>query len=1085
MRKNTLLTATALGLVLGGGLIAASGPAFADTTVSTATTDPLVTSTTGDLTVSSAGTITLTSGTAITVDSDNALDFEGTIAMSSSDSGSTGILITDYVDRTKGLTLTGDITVTDDYTASDTTSLDGTEDGYTDAPWAEGTGRYGIHSTGTSAFVGDVDIQSGSAIDVEGNESYGIRFENNINGAFTYDGSMTLIGDNSTGISLEKGVTGNVYLSGSISALGENASAIKITGDLGGSLIIDGTYTGTGYSSSSALTQAVYENLIPENNLLQDGPLVTVASNVANGVLFGAAVTSTDDDNTDEDGDGLTDSDQSTASLAQYGSAPALKIGSSTENITLGGLTYTSTVIDDLKESVNYGLLNRGTIAAYGVHPGVDSTAVEIGGTGYTTTIENGFGIEGSVTATSYGGDSTAISLLSGATTPLLDVNGTVTASTTRYLTSAEDDDGNTVYTLSNVGSATAISIASGATLPTINVGASSGIYASSTGSTGSATAISDQSGTLTTITNSGTISATVTATDDDGDGTTDTITGKAVAIDVSANTTGVSISQVDNNATDSDDDEDIAAPYIYGSILFGSGNDSLSSSGGYIYGNVDFGAGTGSLTLTDDAIYLGKLTSTGAIAIDIDSGATASLTAGSSALTSSLHVGSDAILGLTLGVDTPSSPILTGSGAVTFDDGAKLYLTLDKILTTPTNFAVLTGSSISLGDMTTSTLDGYIPYLYHAELTLDDTDTTLYANFRLKTQAEAGYSNNQYAALSPILTVVAEDSGAETSLLAATNKAAFDQVYNQYLPDYSGENLITLATGSAALNRSLSNLTLIPDNNGGQYWLQEYGFSMNRAYGDTAGFKSTGFSFAGGREKQVYGNQMVGTYLSLTSSSPRDTFAMAAEGMSNSDITFGAYWRLNTNKLKAWTHAGAGYTEFKSTRNILTTTVDHVAIAKWDGYSVSAGAGASYEYKFGKWALTPQALLDYYQLNENAHSESGGGDYFDLTVGKRDGHLLTSTAQVNFSYKASFLKPEMWVGYKQNVSATLPDTVANFTGGDSFTLVGGNIEGGGPVVGFRLSADNPYSYFAIEAEYQDLPQYTNTSVSLRTRFQF
>jgi outer membrane autotransporter protein len=206
---------------------------------------------------------------------------------------------------------------------------------------------------------------------------------------------------------------------------------------------------------------------------------------------------------------------------------------------------------------------------------------------------------------------------------------------------------------------------------------------------------------------------------------------------------------------------------------------------------------------------------------------------------------------------------------------------------------------------------------------------------------------------------------------------------------------------------------------------------------------------------------------------------------MSNSDLTLGAYWRLNTHSLKAWLHAGAGYDTFKSTRNILTTTVSHVATAKWDGYSVSGGAGASYDYNLGKWGVTPQVLIDYYQLNENKHAESGGGDYFDLTVGERDGHLLTSTALLNLSYKASFLKPEIWVGYKQNLSATLPDTVANFTGGDNFTLVGGNIEGGGPVAGFRLSADNPYSYFSIEAEYQQLPEYTTTSVSLRTRFQF
>ncbi|MFT4075517.1 MAG: autotransporter outer membrane beta-barrel domain-containing protein [Asticcacaulis sp.] len=1095
MRKNSLLTATALGLVLGGGGLITAAPVWADTSVSSDTTTALVSSSAGDITVTSDGSITLTSGTAITLDSENALDFEGSIEMSSSDSNSTGILITN-TSLTDGLTISGDITVTDDYTADDTTSLDGDEDGYTDAPWAEGTGRYGIHSTGTSAFVGDVNIESGSAIDVEGNESYGIRFENNIDGTFTYDGSMTLIGDDSTGISLEDGVTGDVYLSGSISAKGENASAISISGDLGGSLIIDGSYSGTGYSSTSSLSQSVYENLIPEDNLLQDGTLVTISSNVANGILLSSTVDGEDDDNDDEDGNGIDDDDQSTASLTQYGSAPALKIGSSTEDITIGGLTYTSTVTDDYAETVNYGLLNRGSISASGVHPGVDATAVEIGSdNGYTTTIENGIGVEGSISASSYGGDSVAVSLLDGASTPQLDVTGggTISASTTRYLTYQEDedgdaltdDDGNTIYNAPVAGTAVAVSIASGASLSTINVGASSGIYASSSGSTGSATAIYDASGTLTTITNSGTISATITATDDDGDGETDDITGTATAIDVSANTTGVTITQVDNNATDSDDDEAIAAPYIYGDILFGSGNDTLSSSGGYIYGDVDFGAGTGNFTLTNDAVFVGKLTSTGEIAMDIDSGAVASLSEGSSVLFSTLHVGDESKLGLTLSVDTPTTPVLTGSGAVTFDSGSELYLTLNHILTTPTTFTVLTGSSITLGSINTSNMEGYVPYLYHVELATDDADTTLSASFRLKTQAEAGYSNNQYAALLPILTVVAEDSGAETSLLGTTTKDAFDQVYNQYLPDYSGENLITLATGAAALNRSLSNLTLIPDNNGGQYWLQEYGFSMNRPYADTAGFKSTGFSFAGGREKQMYGNQMVGTYLSLTASSPRDTFAIGSEGMANSDITIGAYWRLNTSGVKAWMHGGVGYDQFKSTRNLLTSNVTHTAIAKWDGYSVSGGAGASYDYKVGKWAVTPQALVDYYQLSEAAHSETGGGDYFDLNIDKRDGHLLTATALLNLSYKTSFLKPEMWLGYKQNVSATLPDTIANFNGGDTFTLTGGNIEGGGPVVGFRVSTDNPYSYFSVEAEYQQLPEYTNTSISLRTRFQF
>ena len=91
----------------------------------------------------------------------------------------------------------------------------------------------------------------------------------------------------------------------------------------------------------------------------------------------------------------------------------------------------------------------------------------------------------------------------------------------------------------------------------------------------------------------------------------------------------------------------------------------------------------------------------------------------------------------------------------------------------------------------------------------------------------------------------------------------------------------------------------------------------------------------------------------------------------------------------------------------------------------------------------------------------------------------------INFAYAKTFVKPEVWVGYKQNVSATIGDTTASFAGGDAFTLTGGNIKGGGPVLGLRLSVDNPYSYFGFEAEYEKIRDYSNASLSLRTRFQF
>ena len=1070
-------TATALVRVMARAFGALALTAWGTTThaatsIATATIVPVATSTGGDLTVTSAGTITLTSGTAITVDSDNLLDFEGTVAMSASESGSTGILIGDVANRMQALTLAGTVTVTDDYTAADTN-----DDDVVDAPWAEGTGRYGIHSTGTNAFTGDIDIAG--TINVHGNQSYAVRLDNQIDGDFTFSGGAAVIGDQSTAIALDKGVTGNVYLSGSASGLGEGVRAVTIAGDIGGTFTLDGSYSTTGYSTVYTLDSDVLAALDPALNLLQGGPTVTLSGNIAGGALFGAAVTSTDDDNTDEDGDGRTDSSQTAASIVAYGHAPALLVGSETQDITLGGLTYGSTAIDP--PTVNYGLLNRGSISTSGIYSGVDTTAVQLGGLGHAVVIDNGIGIAGSVSTSAYGANATALALGDNAATPRLDVTGSLTAATVTATTSTTTDDVMTYTTVGGGTTATALDLADGANLASVSVGESATLSASATGSTANATAIRDRSDSLTSVTNSGILGATITASDDDGDGTSDTVTGSAFAIDARSNTVGLTLIQLDT----APDDDDISAPYIYGQIRLGSGDDHVSASGGFIYGALDYGAGTGRLSLTDDALYSGKMTSSGDIAMDITSGAKAYLLAGSSVKLSDLHVGTDSALALSLSTAAPSTPILVASGTAVFDDGAELDLAPDKIITTPTTFTLLRAAGISLGDITTSTRDGYIPYLYHADLATNAGETELYANFRLKSQAEAGYSANQHAALIPILAVVGQDSEAQTSLLGATDKTAFDAVYNQYLPDYSGESLLTLAQGEQSLNHTLGTLTHMPRDSSGQYWLQEYGFSTQRESGTTAGFNSTGFSFSGGRERQVFGNQMAGVYVSLTTTSPQDTYAIASETAAFTDYSLGGYWRLNSGAFRAWAHAGAGYVSLEASRNLLTTYVTHAAQAKWRGASLSAGAGASVDFKVGQWSLTPEVLGDYYRLSEDRHTETGGGDTFDLTVGSRAGHMLSSSALLKARYNTAFIRPEVWIGYRGNLSSHLADTVASFSGGEAFTLQGGTLEGGGPVAGFRFSLDNDYSYLAFEGEYGKVGEVSNASLSLRTRFQF
>lgn len=1092
MRKHKLLTATALNLTMGlVALAGAGGQAFAATTISTATTAPVKTSVTGDLTVDTAGSITVTSGNAITVDSDNSVTLKGKIDMLKSADGATGILIDGG--HTGNLTISANITVTDDYTQKDTTKdADGKDapDGILEAPFADTKTRYGIHSTGTTPFIGNVSVTSASTIAVDGNNSYGIRFENNIQGAFSMDGAITMNGDNNTGVSLENGATGAVYLSGTITSHGKDSSAVKLGGDFADNVIIDGTYTGTGYATTNALgADALKVVLATPEDMYQSGPLVSIEGNLAHGLLIGSTVkrdeSDANKDNKDQDGDGNDDANQQNAALTNYGSAAALRVGSATADITLGGVVYDSSVLPANKPAINYGLLIRGAVNGYGVYQNVDSTGVQLGGTGHKVTIANGIGVAGTVASTAFGGDATALSVQSGLDTPLLDVTGTINGTVASATTlSSTDADGTKHYTTVGDTTAYGVDVLAGASLPIINVKPGGGIYAAATGSTEHAVAIRDLSGTLTEINNNNIISATIKASDDNVDGVADTIVNRGIAIDVRANTSGVTITQTDTAPTDSDADKAIAAPIIQGDILLGSGSDSITANGGLISGNVDFGAGANSFKLEGDAIYIGKMSGAGTVALDIAKGGLY-LTSGTALSLANLHVGAESTLNLTLDTDHPTVPIFTNNGTAVFDDGASVSLSLNKLIVNPTVFTLMTASNIDLGTLDSASLDGKIPYLYHADLTTNTGDTTLYANFRLKNQEEAQYSDNQYAALAPVLSAVAADTGATSSLMSQLTKEGFDQIYNQYLPDYSGENLLSLATGAASLNRTLSSLTIVPDNNEGQWWLQEYGYQVKRKYGETAGFKSTGFSFAGGREREVYGNQMLGLYMVYTSGSPLDTFAIAGENMVNSDVTLGGYWRIRTGGLKAWAHAGAGYTSFETARNILTPNVSHIAKAKWSGYSYSGGAGASYEVKAGRLSFTPQVLTDYYALSEEAHDETGGGDQFDLSIGERDSHLLTASALFNVSYNKFFAKPEIWFGYKQNVSAEIADTNANFKGATPFTLNGGDIEGGGPVAGFRISADNQYSYFSLEGEYEKKDDYTNYSVSLRTRFQF
>src|SRR6185437_946659 len=189
-----------------------------------------------------------------------------------------------------------------------------------------------------------------------------------------------------------------------VSVIGQNSIGVLIGGNIGGAVTIQGNVTATGYRSTTPPSDPTK---LDTDDLVQGGPAVLIAGNVAGGVLLDTRPADNDPNSSDEDNDGIPDASETTASVVSLGSAPALKIGSSTQDIAIGPVASTGA-----------GLVIKGSVTGAGVFSGINATGVEIGGTGHAVNIAGGMTVTGAITATATNANATAIHIGSGANVP-------------------------------------------------------------------------------------------------------------------------------------------------------------------------------------------------------------------------------------------------------------------------------------------------------------------------------------------------------------------------------------------------------------------------------------------------------------------------------------------------------------------------------------------------------------------------------------------------------------------------------------------------------------------------------------------
>jgi uncharacterized protein with beta-barrel porin domain len=1036
MLRKILLTSVALPLFGFASL------AHAQVEITDQRTTPISTSTIdnggpGDIIIRTGGSVLVDTGVGVTIDSDNTVTNEGSIG-SVDANDTTGVLIVGG--NTGAFINNGSITLTEDFTPVDTD-----EDGDLDGPNAQGTGRTGILIAGATPFNGDITNGQSGSITVEGNDSAGIRILAGLNGNLTSDGTISVVGANTYGLQIAGVINGDVTIGGALTTNGENGVALGVEAD------VNGTINNTGQIGSSGFTETRRRDSLEErakldaDDLLQSGAAVSISANVSGGFVNGVVLSDT--------GEVV-----GRGEISVQGSSAAVLVSAGLDtdpgdDITLGA-------VGAAEDDLDFGFVNQGNISSAGLNDGFTSTAIrvqgsEFGGVMRRAILEHGLINSGIIQAESFDATSRAIWVGNGGSVDTIQSSGsirsTVISQVGQQSIGVAIDQGGEVNTITNTGSI-------GATF-------------SGNGADAQAVAILDESGTLDLIENEGVIIATYNEINSsDGSDAPAATVRRRVAIDVSANTTGVTLRQRSNA------DQSNSAS-ITGDVLLGSGNDVVSLETGTLSGDVVFGDGADLLTIDGGAELTGALfDSDGLLTLDVRDGLLALGSDTDLALTDATF-GTNSRLQLTLANSASGivGATFNASGTVNFLDGAAIAPILSQLVGNGGSFGFLQANNLTIDGTLQNLLDGAnLPFLYNVSLSQSADGNTLFLDLQRRTASELGFDANQTAAYNAWFNALSssENPALESGFVQLTSADDFYTAYNQVLPEFGAAALqFTLANTDGTTGAIATRLDNVRRGYGpqGGLWAQEIGYYMTRNLSSISQpYRGFGLGMAVGIDRPL---------------GPLDAVGIAVSGFSNEIKQPGGFDKPLTSQsaqlslyggskfggVNFETNAAIGIDNYDSERLLQFGSIRRTSKGGWSGTHIASTSRLSYDYTAGKWFIRPSVSLDYLSLKEKAYIETGGGAGIDLDINARTSSSFSGTAALTFGRKfgranGSWWSPRVRLGLRNEFQGSTASTTARFAGfTDEFTLTPQQLSNSALLFGFSFTAGSRFTSFGFD----------------------
>ncbi len=898
----------------------------------------------------------------------------------------------------RGIVITGNVTsgVTNSGTISlGTDSDDKTTDG----------GNIGILLDTGANMTGNILNDENGTITVAGVKSAGIVTRGTLNGNITNDGKIVASGQGSLGMLLSGNITGIVTNAGSISTGSGSTQSFDKNGDTitnpetagGDGLAVAGSVTGGILNDGDKLTKQ-------EENDLTSGDVETVR-----GLKKDAIGTD--------------------ATISVIGSENALHVGpdaggASGGNITIGAIT---------KES--YGIINRGELSAESTKDLGTSETVRIGlgqastSTG-TTTVEGGFFNDGGdITAKSTSGKATTMAIGGGAILPEFNNVGTMSAET-------------------KTGNAVVLSIETGAELDKlVNSGL---LQAQSTSVGGNAIAITDVSGLLKVIENTGTISAIETIGAD--------VKGKAItsfgtAIDLSKSTEDVTVL---NKGT------------IQGDVSLGEGDDTYTLDGGTQTGSVNFGAGENTFTI-NKATYTGNLTATNGV-VDLNVVASTFSIAGEEGAQvrdatfdkdSTLIVpifGSDAVAGT-----------LTASGTVSFADGTALVTDFKTLAAEDITFTLVDADTLSFESDVKGLEISDNSAFFNVDVKVDEDDPgKLLVTVHRATAEELGLNANQTAVFNVTKTLLETDSELGAAIANLKTNEEVQDAFNQLMPDNSGATqqgiFKTQAAIFGAINKRMDGIYKMDQRykerverisgkdpkraekmgrrDKPTIWAEQLVLVAKQSpFDDQLGYGGYSYGIALGADYPLFGLDAVGISLAQTWSEYKEKTSFD-KPTAVSTTQFNVYAGWENKGFFVDVSGGYGFSSYDGERNIVIGSVTRTSLSEWSGHHFGANVRAGYGVTFGRFTLQAAAAFSWLKLHENGYVEHGlpdskgdpretSGAASNLVVGEQDVSFARGniglTAGMKFEDGTGIIEPNVRVGATHEFSYKGPTNSAYF----------------------------------------------------------